>query len=221
LVQLARALRGTLYLPTAAASLATAPAALWHFHLFAPAGLLTNLIAIPMVAWGAVPTGLMSIAILPFSELLADFGLQFAAWLVDLTLDIVGNISRWPGLTAIPHYLTTSALILLIGCLLVLLPFGNRPRHWLARLGILTTALGAAWLVQPHIAEFQVVALSVGQGDATLVTLSGGKHYLVDGGGLPGSSIGPGEQLVAPALGRMGIDHLQGLILSHNHPDHS
>ena len=35
---------------------------------------------------------------------------------------------------------------------------------------------------------------------ATLVSL-GEFHYLVDGGGLPGSRIDPGERLVAPALG--------------------
>ena len=211
----------SLMLTTLAASLATAPATLWHFHLFAPAGLLTNLIAIPVVAWGAVPAGLASILILPFSNTLADFGLLLSAWLVNLTLDIAGHISRWPGLAVIPHYLTTSALILLTGSLFVLMPFGKRSRYWLARLGILTTALGAAWLVRPHIADFQVVAFSVGQGDATLVSLSGDKHYLIDGGGLSGSSIDPGEHLVGPALGRMGIDRLQGIILTHKHPDHS
>jgi competence protein ComEC len=43
----------------------------------------------------------------------------------------------------------------------------------------------------------------------------------VDGGGLPGSSIDPGEQLVSPALGRMGVRQLAGVILTHNHPDHT
>lgn len=81
--------------------------------------------------------------------------------------------------------------------------------------------LAAAWALQPQAADFQVVALSVGQGDATLITLPGRRHYLIDGGGLPGSSMDPGERLVAPALGRMGINRLQGVILSHNHPDHS
>jgi hypothetical protein len=61
------------HLTTTAATLATAPATLWHFHLFAPAGLLTNLIAIPIIAWGAVPMGLVSMACLPFSTPLADF----------------------------------------------------------------------------------------------------------------------------------------------------
>ena len=210
-----------LIMTTTAATLATAPATLWHFHQFTPAALLTNLVAIPLIAWGAVPAGLISMAVLPCSTQLADRGLQFSAWLVNLALELVTAISAWPGLTAIPLYLTASSLILLIGFLLILLPFGMQPRHWLARLGIFTAVLGCAWLVQPEPAAFRVVAFSVGQSDATLVSLAEDRHYLIDGGGLPGSSIDPGEQLIAPALGRMGIDRLHGIILTHNHPDHS
>jgi predicted membrane metal-binding protein len=35
---------------TIAATLATAPSSLWHFHQFSPAGLLTNLFPIPLIA---------------------------------------------------------------------------------------------------------------------------------------------------------------------------
>jgi competence protein ComEC len=223
LAELSRLIRWplTLILTTTAATLATAPATLWHFHQFAPAGMLTNLIAIPLIAWGAVPVGLVSMAALPFSVLLADWGLLLSAKLVMLAINSVSSISQWPGLTVIPLYLTASTLILLIGALLTLLPFGKEKRHWLFRLLILLTASSSAWLIQPRAADFQITALSVGQGDATLVSLANDVHYLIDGGGLPGSSIDPGEQLIAPALGRMGIDHLQGVILTHNHPDHS
>lgn len=210
-----------LILTTMAATMATAPATLWHFHQFAPAGLLTNLVAIPLIAWGAVPMGLLSMALFPFSTQLSAWGLQLAGWLVTLALELAAGIVAWPGLAAIPRYLTTASLVLLIGLLLCLLPLGSRPRHWLMRLGVLTAALAVAWLAQPAAVDFRVVAFSVGQGDATLVSLTGDGHYLVDGGGLPGSSIEPGEQLVGPALGRMGIDRLQGVILTHNHPDHS
>jgi len=211
----------TLFLTTTAATLATAPATLWHFHQFAPAGLLTNLVAIPLIAWGAVPVGLVSMAILPFSTLLADWGLLLSAKLVAIAINMVSIISQWPGLAAIPYYLTISTLILLIGAILILLPFGKERHHWLYRLALLLTTLGGAWLTQPQLSDFQITALSVGQGDATLISLADDIHYLVDGGGLPGSSIDPGEQLIAPALGRMGIHHLQGVILTHNHPDHS
>jgi competence protein ComEC len=210
----------TLIMTTVAATLATAPASLWHFHQFTPAGLLTNLFAIPLIAWGAVPLGLLSLATLPFSNFIADTGLLLAAKLVTLALNIVTSISQWPGMTAIPCYLTLSTLIFLIGLLMVCMPFGQQQAQWLTRSVLLVITVTTAWLTQPQIADVQITAISVGQGDATLVSLAG-SHYLVDGGGLPGSTIDPGEQLVAPALGRMGVRQLTGVILTHNHPDHT
>lgn len=211
----------TLFLTTTAATMATAPATLWHFHQFAQAGLLTNLIAIPLIAWGAVPIGLVSMAALPLSSQLADWGLLLSAKLVAVSIAIVSSVSQWPGLTAFQHYLTTSSLIILIGSLIILLPFGKERSHGLMRLAVLLTTLVAAGLSQPHTADLQVTAFSVGQGDATLVSLADDSHFLIDGGGLSGSSIDTGEQLIAPTLGRMGINRLQGVILTHNHPDHS
>lgn len=223
LTRLPRTVRWPLLLmmTTAAATMATAPATLWHFHQFTPAGLLTNLAALPLIAWGSLPIGLLSLAVLPLSAALCDCGLLLASWALSLAVDAASNISEWPGMSAIPIFLTYSSLALLVGGLLLLLPLGWRPRHWLARSGVLAAALCASWLAQPQATEFQVVALSVGQGDATLLTVAGNRHYLVDGGGLPGSRIDPGEQLVAPALGRLGIQRLEGVVLSHNHPDHA
>jgi competence protein ComEC len=53
------------------------------------------------------------------------------------------------------------------------------------------------------------------------LSLGATRHYLIDGGGLTGSTIDIGERLVAPALGRLGATHLSGVILTHDHPDHS
>jgi competence protein ComEC len=211
----------TLALTTAAATVATAPAVLWHFHQFAPAGLLTNLVAIPLIAWGAVPIGLISLATLPFSTVLADGGLLFAAKLVTFAITLVTRISHWPGLAVIPSYLTVSSLILLVGLLLTILPVGSSRGCQLLRIIILILTFSVAVGIKPQRDGLQVTALSVGQGDATLVSLGDDIHYLVDGGGMPGSTIDTGERLVAPALGRLGIDRLKGVILTHNHPDHS
>jgi competence protein ComEC len=183
--------------------------------------ILTNLVAIPLIAWGALPAGLAGLALTPLSTLLSKWGLLTCAKLVIFATDIVNCISQWPMLSVIPLYLTASRLILLLGILLFLLPLGKNEKRWPRRTLVVLTTIVAAMLTQADVAEFQVTALSVGQGDATLVSLADDAHYLIDGGGLPNSSIDPGERLVAPALGRMGIDHLDGVILTHNHPDHS
>ena len=90
------------------------------------------------------------------------------------------------------------------------------------RLDVAVERLGTGPTTVPVLGlpELQVTALSVGQGDATLLTFAG-ERYLVDGGGLTGSAVDLGERLVAPALGRLGIRHVNGVILTHDHPDHS
>ena len=208
-------------LTTAAATLATAPATLWHFHLIAPAGLVTNLVAIPLVAWGAVPAGLAGLALVPLSDPLADSALLLAAWLVSLAVDLAGVISQWPGLQALRLSLEPAGLILVSGALLVVMIPGGVRGNRLGRTSALVTTLLLFWLVRPAETGLRVIALSVGQGDATLVSLNGSEHYLVDGGGLPGTEFDPGERLVAPALGRLGVRRLAGIVLTHDHPDHS
>jgi competence protein ComEC len=107
-----------------------------------------------------------------------------------------------------------------LGVLLILVA-SMLPMRW--RHAIITLLVGGILLIGLPTGdkpELQVTALSVGQGDATLLAL-GGDRYLIDGGGLTGSTVDIGERLVAPALGRLGIRRLTGVILTHDHPDHS
>ncbi len=72
---------------------------------------------------------------------------------------------------------------------------------------------GAAWL--------RVVALDVGQGDATLIRFPDGRTWLVDAGGtLAGSRFDIGARIVAPALRAQGIRALDALLLTHADADH-
>jgi len=72
---------------------------------------------------------------------------------------------------------------------------------------------GGAWL--------RVVALDVGQGDATLIRFPDGRTWLVDAGGtLAGSRFDVGARIVAPALRAQGIRALDALLLTHADADH-
>ena len=62
--------------------------------------------------------------------------------------------------------------------------------------------------------------LDVGQGDATLLQLPGGRALLVDAGGQAGSSFDVGDRVVAPALRAFGVRGLDTLIVTHGDPDH-
>jgi competence protein ComEC len=85
--------------------------------------------------------------------------------------------------------------------------------------------------VAPSRLPLRVAVLDVGQGDATVVSLPGGRTLLVDTGGLAPLSAGPdpaeaapgfdvGERVVAPALRALGVGALDHLVLTHGDPDH-
>ena len=208
---------GLMLMSTLAASLATAPLVLWHFHQVAPAGLVTNLLAIPLVAWGAVPVGLVGILLCPILPGLADPCFRLAGVFVDWSLRYTAWCLELPGLDAVSLFITPLSGLALI----LLLVAGMLPRHHRQPAAVLATIALMVMILPPlNPPRLQVVALSVGQGDATLLTI-GRRHYLIDGGGLTGSSIDIGERLVAPALGRLGATRLSGVILTHDHPDHS
>ena len=207
---------GLLLMTTVAASLATMPIVLWHFHQIAPAGLFTNLVAVPLVTWGAVPAGLAGALLIPVTPWLSDLCFAFAGKIVALTVTLTEWCLALPGLHAYTVHVSWSeglgVLLLVAACL----PFPDRRR----RLAIFSVAVLLMIVPVPDTSRLKVVALSVGQGDATLLSLAG-RHYLIDGGGLTGSTVDVGERLVGPALGRLGVNRLAAVILTHDHPDHS
>ena len=77
----------------------------------------------------------------------------------------------------------------------------------------------------------RVVVLDVGQGDATVVALPGGRALLVDTGGVAPLTTGPdafdappgfdiGDRVASRALRALGVRRLDGLVLTHGDPDH-
>ncbi len=209
-----------LFLTTLAATMATAPLTLWHFHTFAPAGLLANLAATPVIAWGAVPAGLAGVLLTALAPQTADTCFAFAGFLVANALQLVDWLTGWPGLAALRYFPSHRDLLAITALLAALSLRGRQASRWLQRLGLLAIAL-ILWLpAAGDPGRLRVVAISVGQGDATLVSFDAQRHYLIDGAGLPQSSYDPGERLLAPALGRLRVNALQGIILTHDHPDH-
>ncbi|MBS2025786.1 MAG: DNA internalization-related competence protein ComEC/Rec2, partial [Deltaproteobacteria bacterium] len=122
---------------------------------------------------------------------------------------------------------------------------GLRQRRPALRLWALTPiacaglALGPMSAWHGREASLTVTFFAVGQGDSALVRMPDGFTILVDGGGplmqrppspreagqgsgaLPaGRRTDPGAREVLPALGALGVDALDLVVLTHPHPDH-
>jgi competence protein ComEC len=94
----------------------------------------------------------------------------------------------------------------------------------LTGLGLLLAEAGSRW---PHSAacsrvqqRLRITALDVGQGDAALVDLPDGRLMLVDGGGMVGVPVDPGERVILPTLRARRRERLDVVVLTHPHPDH-
>ncbi len=209
-----------LLLTTLAATVATTPLVLLHFHILAPAGLLTNLFAVPAIGFLAVPLGLLGGLLSPFWADGATLLLQGCGQVVEAVLGAVRWLIAWPLLSGWRVYLAPLQIAGVAALCAIPGIAGQATRAWLARGGLL--AAGLLLLCWPTAvpAPLSVTAFSVGQGDAMLVTRAGNRHYLVDGGGLRSETFDVGERLLAPALGRLGVAALEAVILTHDHPDH-
>lgn len=208
-----------LLLVTVAATLATMPLVLANFHLFSPAGLLANMIALPLVGMLALPIGLMSLA-LSGSLWLSEFGFIVSGFILKTTLESLEFLLRVPGFSG--QYLFLNrwqyfAIGLLFFPLLIV--WYKRILTVLGGCVLLATLCGAAaWQQRPDGVTFYL--FSVGQGESMLLVNAEQQAILIDGGGLYSDRFDVGERLLAPALGELGIDHLDAVVLSHDHPDH-
>jgi competence protein ComEC len=204
-----------------AATIATAPILAHHFRQLPVLGLAANVAAVPigaaLTAFGAV--GAVTAALSPTLAL----PVVLAAWPFARALRALAEASGAPAWGAI--HLARPALALSVGFALLAIA-ASRLRGW--RLG-LAAGLGIACLavsgpLRATAARLrgglEVLFVSVGQGDCTLLRLPDGSAVLVDAGGSPEGGADPGERDVVPLLRDLGVTTLAAVFASHPHPDH-
>lgn len=206
---------------TIAAGVGTSPILAYHFHRVSLAGLAANLVAVPL-AGVAVPSLLVSTALLPVSEALAwvmlfpaDMAFSLIAWVVTLFASIP-YASLW---------VSPPALHEVVLYYLLIFSAVNMGRARVFRLAAPASALLLAalpWAMDFKAAEpvLKVTYLSVGQGDSAFVELPGGKTMLIDGGGTNNPDFDTGERVVAPFLRSKGVKKIDYMVLSHAQQDH-
>lgn len=222
-----------------AASIATElvllPVSASFFNRVTVAGVVLNLVAVPLMAVVQVAASLTVAAHATASGAAGACGLV-TAWAAGGLAGSARVVEWMPWLALrLPAPATWVASLYLLALLGVVngRHIATWTRRWARALprGCAVLAGGCAlWiLLAPHTWRWpwradgwlRVVALDVGQGDATLVEFPDGARWLVDAGGLAGStSVDIGERVVAPSLWARGTGRLDALVLTHGDPDH-
>ena len=199
------------------AVLVTAPILFLHFGEASVAGLVTNLVAAPVLGGFCVQALVLGAALLPVSRGAAEFLFGCASWLVESVEPWIERMGRaaWvldpgaeiPGLVALGGTLIGLALV---------------ARAWRGRLLALAglCLLLGCWPSFRDSSPFRAEFLDVGQGDGILVAGSGSRGaMLVDspGGQDPLSLV---RRLHLPALVRAGVGRLDWVVATHPEWDH-
>jgi competence protein ComEC len=211
---------------TLCAEAALLPVGATLFARVTAAGLLLNFLAIPLMTIVQVASlaALASARMPRVAEVAAQVSHLSTVGLVESARLL--DVAPWLSIDVVPPALWVVGLYY-GACVVWLCRWRLGERLAALALGL---AIGAI-LFSPSIAQrgtslpsprgmLRVAFLDVGQGDATLARLPGGRTLLVDAAGLPGSSFDAGERVVAPALRALGVRKIDTLIVTHADPDH-
>jgi competence protein ComEC len=217
-----------LCIASAAAFVATAPICAWHFAQLQPAGIITNLVIVPLAELGVVPLGLSGalLGALPGLSHLGRVVLGVTGLLAQVMAFLVRSFAAL-GLSRPVAAPTAFELVLFYAALIALaLPVARSARARARRVALVLFVVAGCSYIGRRIAtdrsEHLVACfLDVGQGDAAVLELGAGKVAVIDGGGSFDASFDPGQVVIGPYLARRGIRRIDLMVLSHPHPDHA
>ena len=204
-----------------AATCVTLIPVLFIFKIASLNGIITNFLIVPLLGYGAVLTGFIALPFMllipslshlliwPAAELVS-LSNRFIVWCTSLPVFTFHGITPWDMFFFLLFMTSVTfvrrKMILLTLCMVI--PLGALALH----------SYDAA-----HIdGRLHITMLSVGQAESILVRLPDGSVLLVDGGGyLHDTGHDFGQRVLAPALGALHVRHIDKMIATHNHPDHS
>jgi competence protein ComEC len=204
-----------------AASIACAPVLACMTADLPLAGVIANLVAVPLGELAALPLCLGHALLEPFAG--AERGCAFAAsGALSLVRSIAHGFSHLPwGTAPVPTPTAAQLAAIAVGVAASAPAVTSRPWHWAipCAVAVALFELQARARGSPT-GVLRVTMLDVGQGDAAIVDLPDGTALVIDGGGLVGSPVDTGERVLAPMLRARRRSGVRAAILSHPHPDH-
>jgi len=181
---------------TIGAQIAVSPLLVLSFDQVPLLSPLVNLVAAPIVS-GATVLGAIGVSGI-------DPLVPVAAWLAGIVLDLARGVSTWP-------QVGWAGLLLTGGVAALFARFRSQR-------GVIAVAVSLVLVVSvigggSAAPEGGVVVLDVGQGDAILVSGTGGRFALVDGG--------PDQVRLVEKMAEYGVRRLELVVLTHVHADHA
>lgn len=212
----------TAILSSIVATSATTPFVIYHFQMLPVMGVVTNLIAIPLVGFVILPLLLLGMVCHLVSEPMFVVVARLAVPFMSLLDGALHYLSKWPIIIEYPN--TCSALALCVLAVAVLLWCARVPRGAFV-MGIPAFVLlfiGFLFDMAPRMNNGEMVIhfFDVGQGDSALLTTPKGDHLLIDAGGRSRSGFDAGATIVVPALKALGVSRLHAMVISHPDSDH-
>lgn len=207
---------------SAVVTLVTVPLVAFYFNQLPWLGIVTNLVAVPLMGFILVPIGLAA----AIGQLLVNGSeLPLAAviqWLMRVFVDGL----RW--MSGVPfadwHVAAPSgpSILLFYGCLAMLI--WKFPSTLVRRSSCVAMAMLVLWWAwSPRLTwradEFRVMFLDVAQGDSAVLELPGGEVVLIDGGA-SFERFDMGRATVGPYLWNRGIRTIDHIIATHPQLDH-
>lgn len=203
-----------------AAVLATTVPSLMTFHQASFTGLLSNLVAVPLLGYGAVVIGAFAALTTTVAPSLASLLFGLAGWLVALSNRFILWIANLP---LVQTYEAGWPDLVAVLVVLSVLSFVSSPQWRGVLLGSTCVVVIAvhSWPDRLAGGDIRLTFLSVGQAEATLLQFPDQSTMLIDGGGyLRETGLDFGERYLVPALHALGVKRIDRLVLTHPHPDH-
>ncbi len=206
---------------SALATLATSPLTAYHFHRISLAGPAANLIAVPLACVIVLPLAWLAALASPLG-ICAGAALAVPAETAGEILIAVANFfAGLPGSSiAVPAPPPLAVISLLAALALLTAATGEPGMRSVVPASLLALGMSVAlWCAGPPRSVMRAAFLDVGQGEAAIVRLPGGRAMLIDTGPAR-EGWDAGRSIVAPALRREGVMRIDYLVISHLHPDH-